>query len=323
MSEKIKWGILGLGKIAAKFCEGLKDANNAEVYAVGSRDLQKAKEFGEMYGSKYTYGSYTELIEDEKVDVIYIATPHAYHHELALECIHHGKAVLCEKPFAMNLEQAREVITLARQKNVFIMEALWTAFLPHFQDLEKKFKTGEFGALKSLQADFGFTAAFDASKRLFNKSLGGGSLLDIGIYPVFLAYRLLGKPDSITAEAQLAETGVDESCDIRFYYNNDIKVELNSTFKEDTPTEAILEFEDSKIIVNSRFHEPTSITTHQKDKHEVKDYGVENNGYTFEAEHVGEMFKQGRLESDIWTHQNTLDLMELLDTIRKEIKLEY
>lgn len=323
MSQKIKWGILGLGKIAGKFCDGLQHASNAEIYAVASRDLNKAEEFAAQFEAEKSYGSYEELLKDEQVQVVYIATPHAFHHELAIKCIEHGKAVLCEKPFALNYKQAGEMISLAREKNVFIMEALWTAFLPHFRDLETKFKNKEYGQLKSLKADFGFPAEFDETKRLFNKSLGGGSLLDIGIYPVFLAYRLLGMPNRITAEAQLAETGVDESCDIKFHYDQNIEVELTSTFKEKTPTEAILEFEESKVIMNSRFHEPTSITTHKDGKHEVRDYGVENNGYTYEAEHVGEMLLNNKTESDIWSIENTLELMQLLDSIRKEIKLEY
>ena len=147
MSQKIKWGILGLGKIAGKFCDGLQHASNAKLYAVASRDLNKAEEFAAKFEAKKSYGSYEELLKDEAVQVVYIATPHAFHHELAIKCIAHGKAVLCEKPFALNYKQAREMISLAREKNVFIMEALWTAFLPHFLDLESKFKNKEYGKI--------------------------------------------------------------------------------------------------------------------------------------------------------------------------------
>lgn len=323
MSEKVKWGIIGLGKIATKFAIGLQDAKNAELYAVASRDKSKAKDFAEQFEVIKSFGSYDELMKDEDVEVIYIATPHVFHHQLTLECIKHGKAVLCEKPFAMNSRQAKEMIAAAKENKIFLMEALWTAFLPHFQDIEAKVNSKEYGDLKAFKADFGFSAEYDKSNRLFNKSLGGGSLLDIGIYPVFLAYKLLGKPQSIEAKAEMTETGVDMQCEIQFNYPNGLRVPLMSTLKEDTPTSAELKFEETTIVINSRFHEPTSITTHKGDTHEIRDYGVENNGYTYEAEHVSTMYREGKLESDIWSHQNTLDLMELLDQIRNKINLEY
>ena len=323
MSEKVKWGIIGLGKIAGKFAEGLRDAENAELYAVASRDKEKAEDFAGDYEAVKSFGSYEELMQDEDVEVIYIATPHVFHHDLTIECLQNGKAVLCEKPFAMNYSEAKEMIEAARKNNVFLMEALWTAFLPHFQDVLDKVENKEFGTIKSLKADFGFPAEFDKEKRLFNKSLGGGSLLDIGIYPVFLAYKLLGMPESIEAEAEMTETGVDNKCDITFNYPNGLKAKLFSTFKEKTPTSAEIIFDDAKMVINSRFHEPTSVTTHIGEKHEIRDYGVENNGYTYEAEHVSKMLRDGKIESDIWTFQNTLDIVKLLDDIRSKIELEY
>lgn len=323
MSEKVKWGIIGLGKIAGKFATGLKDAEEAELYAVASRDKEKAEEFANEYEAAKSFGSYKELMEDEDVEVIYIATPHVFHKDLTIECLQHGKAVLCEKPFAMNYEQAKEMIQAAKKNKIFLMEALWTAFLPHFQDVVEKVKNKEFGEIKSLKADFGFAAEFNKEKRLFNKSLGGGSLLDIGIYPVFLAYKLLGIPESIEAEAEMTETGVDNKCDITFVYSNGLRVDLFSTFKEVTPTAAEIHFDDAIMIINSRFHEPTSVTTHVNDKHEIRDFGVENNGYTYEAEHVSKMLREGKTESDVWSFQNTLDLAKLLDEIRNKIKLEY
>lgn len=323
MSEKVKWGIIGLGKIAGKFATGLRDAEEAELYAVASRDKEKAEDFAKEFDAVKSFDSYEELMQDEDVEVIYIATPHVFHRDLTIECLQHGKAVLCEKPFAMNYKQATEMIEAAKKNNVFLMEALWTAFLPHFQDVVEKVQKKEFGEIKSLKADFGFPAKFDKEKRLFNKSLGGGSLLDIGIYPVFLAYKLLGIPESIEAEAEMTETGVDAKCDIIFHYSNGLKVELFSSFKEETPTAAEIKFEDALMIINSRFHEPTSVTTHVNDKHEIRDFGVENNGYTYEADHVSKMLRAGKTESDVWSFQNTLDLAKLLDEIRAKIKLDY
>ncbi len=323
MKKEINWGIIGLGKIAKKFSEGLTKVENAHLYGVASRDLEKAKEFSEEYHSEVAYGSYEELMQDENVDVIYIATPHVFHHTLTLDCLKHGKAVLSEKPFAMNLKEAEEMIHSARDKKVFLMEALWTKFLPHFQDVLQKVNSEEFGKIRSLKADFGFQAEFDKNKRLFNKSLGGGSLLDIGIYPLFAAYCLLGKPEEIEAEAKFAETGVDLETRMKLKYRNGVVAELFSTLKEKTPTVAEIKLEKATIILDSRFHEPTSVTTITDDKQEIRDFGVENNGYTFEAEHVTKMLQEGKTESDIWSHQNTLDLMALLDQVREKIGLEY
>lgn len=323
MKRKIKWGIIGLGKIANKFAKGLNSVENSELYAVASRDINKAVNFNTEYKAKKTFGSYEELMQDRDVDAIYIATPHSFHHELTMECIKHGKAVLCEKPFAINSVQTNEMIELAREKKVFLMEALWTRFLPHFQFVIEKVQTGELGKIQSIKADFGFKAEYNESGRLFNKSLGGGSLLDIGIYPVFMAYSMLGMPDDLEAKAKFTETGVDINCDIKFNYKQGVQAQLYSTLEEKTPTTAEIEMEKGKITLNSRFHEPTSITIFSDGKEENIEFGVETNGYNFEAEHVAEMILQGKTESDVWSHKHTQDLMSLLDRIREKIGLEY
>ncbi|MCB7480428.1 Gfo/Idh/MocA family protein [Christiangramia sediminis] len=321
--KKIKWGIIGLGKIANKFAEGLTSVENAELYAVASRDLSNAKKFSEIHAAEVFYGSYEELMKDKAVEVIYIATPHVFHYELTLKCINHGKAVLCEKPFAMNIQQTEEMIALSREKKIFLMEALWTKFLPHFKYVSTRINSGEFGKIESIKADFGFPAKFDKTKRLFNKSLGGGSLLDIGIYPVFLTYSLLGKPDTIKASAEFTETGVDSECRMQFNYADNVKAELFSTFKEKTPTIAEINLEKGKILLNSRFHEPTTVTITFNGEEELREFGVQTNGYNFEAAHVSEMLQKGKTESDIWPLDKTRDLMSLLEQVREEIGLTY
>ncbi|MCH4823295.1 Gfo/Idh/MocA family oxidoreductase [Gramella lutea] len=323
MKKKIKWGIIGLGKIANKFAKGLSSVHNSELYAVASRDIDKAHAFSKEFKAEKACGSYAELMRDSEVDAIYIATPHAFHHELTMECIKHGKAVLCEKPFAINSVQANEMIELARKHKVFLMEALWTRFLPHFQFVTEKLRSGDLGMIKSLKADFGFKAKYDESGRLFNKSLGGGSLLDIGIYPVFMAYSLLGMPNDLEAKAKFTETEVDINCDIKFNYKQGIQAKLYSTLEEKTPTTAEIELEKGKIVLNPRFHEPTSVTIFSEGKEENIDFGIETNGYNFEAEHVAKMILQGKTESDIWSLDHTRDLMNLLDQIREKIGLEY
>ncbi|MDX1542410.1 MAG: Gfo/Idh/MocA family oxidoreductase [Christiangramia sp.] len=322
MKKEINWGIIGLGKIANKFATALAHVENASLYAVASRNRDKAVAFSEKYNARVAYGVYDQLMKDENVDVIYIATPHSLHHELTIQCIKHGKAVLCEKPFAMNLQEAEEMVNLARSKKVFLMEALWTMFLPHYQYIIDLIKSGDYGKIISIRADFGFEAEFDREKRLFNKALGGGSLLDIGIYPIFLSYSLLGKPERIEANAEFTDTGVDMECEMKFLYP-DAQAYLHSSFKEKTPTIAEIELEKAVVKLHSRFHEPTSVSIITESKEKTKVFEVKTNGYNFEAAHVTQMLMEGRSESNKWSLDETLDLMALLDDVRQEIGLKY
>lgn len=322
-TKTYKWGILGPGKIARKFAEGLAEVPGAELYAVASRSIAKAEEFAKEFNAPKFYGSYEDLVKDEEVDIIYIATPHVFHYEHSLLCLKHKKAVLCEKPFAMNKEQVNEMILTAKKENIFLMEALWTYFLPHYQYVLELVKSEKFGKITGLEADFGFEAPFLPEKRLFNKDLGGGSLLDIGIYPVFAALTLLGKPDTISAKAEFNETGVDESCSIVFNYQNGVRAHLLSTINKDTPTTAIINFEKARLTINRRFHEPTSVTILYNDQEETISFDVNTNGYNFEAEHVQQMLAQGRTESTVMSFEKSLELIGLLDGIREEIGLVY
>jgi len=322
-TKTYKWGILGPGKIARKFAEGLAEVPGAELYAVASRSIAKAEEFAKEFNAPKFYGSYEDLVKDEEVDIIYIATPHVFHYEHSLLCLKHKKAVLCEKPFAMNKEQVNEMILTAKKENIFLMEALWTYFLPHYQYVLELVKSEKFGKITGLEADFGFEAPFLPEKRLFNKNLGGGSLLDIGIYPVFAALTLLGKPDTISAKAEFNETGVDESCSIVFNYQNGVRAHLLSTIDKTTPTTATINFEKARLTINRRFHEPTSVTILHNDQEETISFDVNTNGYNFEAEHVQQMLAQGRTESTVMSFEKSLELIGLLDGIREEIGLVY
>ncbi|HEY9185206.1 MAG TPA: Gfo/Idh/MocA family oxidoreductase [Salegentibacter sp.] len=321
--NKTKWGVIGLGKIAVKFCTDLKVVEGAELYAVASRNLQKAEEFAKEHNATKAFGAYEEMLQDKNVEVVYIATPHVFHLEHTLLSLSYKKAVLCEKPFAINKSQVQEMIAAAKKENVFLMEAMWTEFLPHFEALKEIVHSGKYGAIKNIRADFGFVTKFDADSRLFNKALGGGSLLDIGVYPVFLALSLLGDPHKISALASIGKTGVDEDCDITFEYPENVLAHLHSTVQKNTPTTANIQLEKAKIIVHTRFHEPSSLTIISEGKEITKEFGVTTHGYNFEAAHVQEMLKQGRTESDKMTFRKSLQLIELLDKVRADIQLEY
>jgi predicted dehydrogenase len=322
-SKTFNWGILGAGKIAAKFAQDLSTVPGAVLYAVASRSIDKAEEFAEKHEIKVSYGSYLELVEDENIDIIYVATPHTFHFEHSILCLEHKKAVLCEKPFGINLGQVETMISMAKQKNVFLMEALWTQFLPHFLFVLDLTKSKKYGELLELKADFGFNAPFDPEKRIYNKELGGGSLMDVGIYPVFLSLSLLGNPENIVAEATIGSTGVDENCTIQLSYSNGVKAKLYSAINETTPTTATLSFEKASVIINGRFHEPSSVSIQTNGELETKEFPVTTHGYNFEAAHVQKMLEENRTESDSMTFEKSKQLISMLDRIRKEINLEY
>ena len=209
MMKVIKWGILGTGRIAGKFATDLQYAEGCEIIAVGSRTKASAEKFAEEFSIKYSHASYEELAQNAEVDVIYIATPHHLHYENTLLCLNNNKAVLCEKPFAMNTRQALEMINLAMQKKVFLMEALWTKFHPHFIKTKQMVADGLLGDIRSVLINFGFKPLAPVNPRLFEPEMGGGTIMDIGIYNVFLAMSILGKPDYVDAVMTPATTGVD------------------------------------------------------------------------------------------------------------------
>jgi len=321
--KTIKWGIIGLGNIANKFAQDVLTIPDAQLYAVASRSQEKADEFATKYKAIKAYSSYEALVKDANVDAVYIATPHALHKENTLLCLEHGIAVLCEKPFAMNAQEVNQMIAKAKEKNVLLMEALWTYFLPHYRFLLEKLENKTYGEILKLEADFGFFREFDDSKRLFKKSLGGGSLLDIGIYPIFAALSTLGVPNKIEANATFFDNGADSSCNMTFKYNNSTTAFLKSTLLEKTPTEAIFYCEKGTIKLNGGFFMPTTVTITSNGKEETHDFTVKANGYKYEILHFNELLRQGKTESDIMTFEFSRQLIKLLDDVRQQINLQY
>ena len=321
-NRNIRWGIIGLGKIANKFATDLASIETAELVAVASRNIQNANNFAEKHNAKKAYSSYEELAKDTNVDAVYIATPHSFHKEHAILCLQNKKAVLCEKPFAMNLSEVTEMIQVAKENNVLLMEALWSFFLPHFTYVLDIVKSEKFGKLKSLEADFGFHAPYNTDSRLFKKDLGGGSLLDIGIYPIFAALATLGEPDAIHAKATFFENGADASCDMVFQYKN-AKATLKSTLLEETPSVAILKFDKATVKLNRQFHQSSSITVIQNNKEEIINFDFKTIGYNFETTHFNNLLRAGEKESNIMTFEFSKNLINTLDKVREIIGLKY
>lgn len=325
--NKIRWGILACGKIAKKFAADLKLVEDGELIAVASRDVERAKQFAADFPAKYVFSSYEELVNCEEVDAIYVASPHSHHHEHTLLCLNHGKAVLCEKAFAINQHQAKEMIDLARTKKVFLMEALWTRFLPHYLKVRDMIAEGKLGELKGVLANFGFKPPEPVSPRLFEPALGGGSLLDIGIYPVFLAQSILGVPDSITAKMDPAHTGVDEQCSMVFHYKNGMTANLFSTLASNLETDADIFGTKGRIRLTNRFYEPSATIQYYPDIITSRTIiPIEKEagwGYQHEIRHVNECLQKGLTESPVWSLDDTFNLMQTLDRIRKEMGLIY
>ena len=321
-NRNIRWGIIGLGNIANKFATDLLTVEGAELYAVASRTQQKSDDFAEKYQAIKAYSSYEALVNDENIDAVYIATPHSLHKENTLLCLEQGKAVLCEKPFAMNADEVNSMIAAATKHNTLLMEGLWTYFLPHYNFVLAELSRKIYGNLLRIEADFGFVRVFNEESRLFNKSLGGGSLLDIGIYPIFAALSTLGVPDTITAKASFFENGADSSCTMVFNYHNAVAT-LTSTLLESTPSEAIFYCEQGIIKINSGFHSPSTVTLINDNNEESVFFDCKTYGYNYQISHFNELLRQGKKESHIMTFNFSRQLIKTLDKVRAIIDLKY
>ena len=323
----IRWGILGCGSIARKFASDLKFVEGSELVAVGARELATAEVFAKDFPARYRYGSYEELVQNTEVDVIYIATPHAFHHQHALLCLKHKKAVLCEKAFAMNTREAKEIIDVARAQGVFIMEAFWTLLLPHYQRVKELIAGGALGQINYLYAEFGFIPPHPVKPRLFDPHLGGGSLYDIGVYNVFLALDILGRPDTIQASMTKASSGIDAQCSVEFAYNSGAIAQLFSSLSVHLPGVANIAGDKGRIHFLHDYHKPsTDVEYYEGTATKGEQVAFEKAagfGYEYEARHVTECLQKGLLESPVLTHELTLLVMETLDQIREKAGIRY
>jgi predicted dehydrogenase len=324
MKKRINWGILASGKIAEKFASDLKLVENSRLVAVASRDLNKSRKFAKKYGALKAYGSYNELVSDADVDVVYIASPHSFHFEHTGLCLNNNKHVLCEKPMGMNNQEINLMANLAQSKNLFLMEALWTRFIPSFNKCKELIERNKIGKIQHIQADFGFKANSDPVGRLLNKKLGGGALLDIGIYPVFLALTLLGEPEDIAAMAIFGKTGVDLTNSIIFNYSSkSAMATLSSTFSANTAMEAIISGTEGRIKLLRPWHAPTSIELTRNEKTKKYLFDETGFGYQYEIKEVNSCLLKGKTQSEVFSINNSKQLHNVLDTIRKQIGLQY
>lgn len=327
MTQVIRWGILGTGKIATAFAKALQDTPDAKLVAVASRSVDSANKFGAEFGVARCHGSYQALADDAQVDVIYIATPHPMHHENALMCLNGGKAILVEKSFTMNRREAEDIINLARAKQLFVMEAMWTRFMPAVLEAKRIVDSGEIGVPGHISADFGFASDAGPEHRLFAPELGGGALLDLGIYPLSIASYFLGDVESVTAQAQMGPTGVDLQTAFTLKHAGGGLSSCGCSLRVRTPTELTISGSKGYVRLQDRFHNTEKITVTLKDAttHDERTLTIPRigNGYTHEAREVGRCLREGLIESPVMTHAQTLNIMGVLDDIRRQIGLRY
>lgn len=320
---KIKWGILGAGWIADKFVDDFKLVDNGEVIAVAARDISRAKSFGKKFGIQKVYGNYNDLIHDSEVDIIYIATTHNFHFEHSKACIENGKAVLCEKPATVNAKQFRELCRIAKANNVFYMEAMWTVFLPAVLQAKEWISQGKIGKVELIQANFGFHANPETQDRLFNPNLAGGALLDIGLYPLTIIEMFANSEiDQIDVNANLTQTGVDETLNIQLQYKNGVMGQMASSIKNPLLNHTIICGDKGYIQIPEFWMSKKAILVNGDNKKEFNDK-TSTMGYNCETIAVNNDLINGKIENAIMSQTRTYNMMQLLDTIRIKIGLHY
>lgn len=323
--KKVKWGIIGAGGISSTFATALNSLEDVELTAVASRSMDRAREFADRFKIRKAYASYEELALDPEIDVIYIGTPHTEHKDNAALCITHGKAVLCEKPFTLNQKDTQYLISLAKEHNVFLMEAMWTKFLPATKVVKQWIMDKAIGEVRYLNISFGFNTEFDLNSRLYNPKLGGGALLDLGVYPLTYAIHMMDKlPDQVVSSAYLGRSNVDEINTMILKYNEGTLANLSTAITANTGTDAVIIGDKGKIVVPN-FWMADNAKRYDAEGNLVDEYKMQFsvNGYVYEAEEVNRCIRDGKKESDMIPLQDTLDIMKIMDEIRADWGLSY
>ncbi|MGW3804153.1 Gfo/Idh/MocA family protein [Streptomyces sp. ADI97-07] len=329
MSGTVRWGVLATGGIAATFTADLlamKDSG-ADVVAVGSRSEASAKVFADRFGIERAYGSWAELVADDDIDVVYVATPHSAHREAAGLALEAGKHVLCEKAFTLNAREARELVALAREHGVFLMEAMWTYCNPLIRRMTELVRDGAIGEIRTVQADFGFLGTFGAEHRLRDPALGGGALLDLGVYPVAFAQLLLGEPDRVQADALLSPEGVDLNTGMLLGWESGATALLSCSIVGDLPTTASVTGTAGRIDFPQGFFHPERFVLHRpgREPEEITTGpGPEGlTGMQFEAAEVMRAVRAGETESPLVPLDGSLAVMRTLDAVRERVGVRY
>lgn len=321
-TSKIKWGIVGLGNIAQQFASELQLIDSAELFAVASRNIDKAKEFANSFECSKAYGSYDEIFQDENIDILYIATPHDSHAALTIKALQNNKNVLCEKPLALHYSDVQEMIATAKKHKKFFMEAFWTRFNPSMRETLQHIQDGTIGEVKYVNADFSIKFENPDNTRMTDLKLGGGALMDIGVYPLFLAYLILGVPKEILAKSNFHSSGADAQTSIIMQYENAQAV-LHTSFLYTNTVEATITGTKGRINLDPLWFMTESYSLTQGEKNTKFERPTLGKGYTYEIEECHACLNANRLESTLWSHQNSLDLATIIEEVKSQIGLVY
>lgn len=323
--KTINWGIIGAGNISATFATALNRMEDTKLVAVASRNLERAEKFAGEFQIPKAYGSYEEVVQDPDIDVIYIGTPHTEHKANAALCIENGKAVLCEKSFTLNAAETEYLIKLAKEHGVFLMEAMWTKFLPATKKVREWIAEGKIGKIQTAQVDFGFQVEFDETSRLFNPSLAGGALLDVGVYVISYAMHIINElPEQVLSTAILGISGVDEQNSMILKFNSGALAQLSSAVVAKVGENAIIIGDKGRIEIPT-FWKADQATLYNA-KGEMAEHFIEDkriNGYEFEAMEVNQCIREGLIESGTLPLKDTLDIMRVMDSMRANWGLKY
>ncbi|MFB4197782.1 Gfo/Idh/MocA family protein [Streptomyces carpaticus] len=319
----VRWGILATGSIAAAVTADIVAMPDAEVVAVGSRTPEAARRFAERFGLPRAYGSWRELAEDPEVDVVYVATPHSAHHAAVRTALLAGKPVLCEKPFTLNAAEAEDLVTLARERGLFLMEAMWMYCNPAIRRLTELVRDGAIGEIRSVHAEFGLAGPIPPDHRLRNPALGGGALLDLGVYPVSFAQLLLGEPQAVTAWARMSD-GVDENTGLLLGYDNGALAALTCSLVAGTANGASVTGSAGRIELPGGFFFPERFTLHREGAKPEEFHGFgPHQTYAHQAAEVMRALRAGETESPLVPLEGTLAVMRTLDAARERIGLRF
>ena len=319
----IKWGILGAGRIAKKFAADFKVVTEGDIIAVGSRSKDRSNQFANEFGIANAYSSYEEMLKNEDIDVVYVATPHNFHLEHAQLCLHAGKSVLCEKPVTVNSSEFDILQKLAKEKNLFFMEAIWTYYLPAIIQAMQWIKEGKIGSVKQVQVSFGFRGDMDKKERLANPNLAGGALLDIGIYGIAIAELVFDEEvEKIQAIANFSETGIDASNSIQLQYKNGGMAQISSSLVAELKNEAIIYGDMGRIEIPQFWMAKKAILVNDNETLEFKDEAPQM-GYNHEADAVNNLIKNEKAESPVIPLVKSKKILSLMDKVREQIGLKY
>ena len=322
INNRINWGIIGLGNIANQFASDLLLIEEANLVAVASRDLEKANDFANQYDCSKAYDSYDALFADDQVDIVYIATPHDSHAELSIKALENGKHVLCEKPMSLSYKDAVRMIEASKKYNKFFMEAFWTRFIPSVKEVLEKVNQGIIGDVNYVKADFNFYADEKLGGRLFDKNLGGGALYDVGVYPLFLSYIMLGIPKEIMAKSIYSKNGIDLQTSMILNYENEQAI-LHASIHSESDMKAIIGGTQGHIKLNAPWHVADGYSIVKDNQEEVFNFLTLGKGYSYEAIECHNCIRNNQIESQLWSHQNSLDLSRIVEEIKFQIKLPF